>query len=116
MAGYFLEHVAAMAGYVPGEQPRGRGVLKLNANENPYPPSPRALAAARAAANQSLRFYPEAGSDSLRAVAARVYGVSADQIIAANGSDELLTILMRCFVGPRDRVAYPMSTSVSYSE
>jgi histidinol-phosphate aminotransferase len=107
-------NVAAMAGYIPGEQPTGRGVLKLNANENPYPPSPRVLAAARAAANQSLRFYPEAASSSLRAVASRVYGVPANQIIAGNGSDELLTILMRCFVGPRDRVAYPMPTYSLY--
>ncbi len=114
MAGYFLPNIAAMAGYVPGEQPRGRRVLKLNANENPYPPSPRVLAAVRAAANQSLRFYPEAASGSLRAVAARVYGVSADQVIAGNGSDELLTILMRCFVGPRGRVAYPMPTYSLY--
>lgn len=114
MAGYFQPNVAKLAGYVPGEQPRGRGVLKLNANENPYPPSPRVLAAVRKAATESLRYYPEATSGSLRAEAARVYGLDADHIIAGNGSDELLTILMRCFVGPRDRVAYPMPTYSLY--
>jgi len=114
MTGFFLDNIAAMAGYVPGEQPRGTGVLKLNANENPYPPSPKVLRAVRQAANQSLRLYPEPASDRLRAVASRVYGLSADHIIAGNGSDELLTMLMRCFVGPRDRVAYPMPTYSLY--
>jgi histidinol-phosphate aminotransferase len=107
-------NVAAMAGYVPGEQPRGRGVIKLNANENPYPPSPKVLAAIRRATDGGLRFYPEATSDGLRAAAARVYGVGADHIIAGNGSDELLTMLMRCFVGEGDRVAYPMPTYSLY--
>jgi histidinol-phosphate aminotransferase len=114
MASLFRANVAAMAGYVPGEQPRGTGVIKLNANENPYPPSPKVLRAVRAAAHESLRLYPEAASDSLRTVAARVYGVNVDQVIAGNGSDELLTILMRCFVGARDRVAYPMPTYSLY--
>ena len=114
MAGFFRDNIAALAGYVPGEQPRGGDVLKLNANENPYPPSPRVLKAVRAAAAPSLRLYPEAANETLRAEAARVYGVGADHIIAGNGSDELLTILMRCFVGPRDRVAYPMPTYSLY--
>jgi histidinol-phosphate aminotransferase len=111
---YFRPNIAAMAGYVPGEQPRETGVLKLNANENPYPPSPKVVKALRAAATESLRLYPEAASDTLRAVAARVYGVGRDHIIAGNGSDELLTILMRCFVGDGDRVAYPMPTYSLY--
>ena len=114
MARYFRDNVAALAAYVPGEQRRGPGVIKLNANENPYPPSPRVLRAVRAAVDQSLRLYPEPASDSLRAIAARVYGLEEDEIIAGNGSDELLTILMRCFVGPRDRVAYPMPTYSLY--
>lgn len=119
MARYFRPNVAAMAGYVPGEQPRGPvgsrgGIIKLNANENPYPPSPKVLRAIRGATNAALRFYPEAGSDTLRAAAARVYGVAADQVIAGNGSDELLTMLMRCFVGDRDRVAYAMPTYSLY--
>ena len=114
MAPFFRTNVAALDPYVPGEQLRGSGVLKLNANENPYPPSPKVLRAIRAAADDSLRLYPEPASDSLRAVAARVYGVAEDQIIAGNGSDELLTIVMRCFVGPRDRVAYAMPTYSLY--
>lgn len=114
MARYFKPNIAAMAGYVPGEQPRGKGIIKLNANENPYPPSPRALKALRQASDASLRFYPEATSDRLRTEASRVYGVPADHIIAGNGSDELLTILMRSFVGTGDRVAYPTPTYSLY--
>lgn len=114
MARFFRDNVAALDAYVPGEQLRGPGVIKLNANENPYPPSAKVLRALRAATNESLRLYPEPASDSLRAVAARVYGVSTEQVIAGNGSDELLTILLRCFVGPRDRVAYPMPTYSLY--
>jgi histidinol-phosphate aminotransferase len=114
MRAYFLDNIAAMHGYVPGEQINDPGVIKLNSNENPYPPSPNVLAAIRAAVDASLRRYPEPASDSLRRTAARVYGVDADQIIAGNGSDELLSMLMRCFVAPGDRVAYATPTYSLY--
>lgn len=103
-----------MAGYVPGEQPRDDGFIKLNTNENPYPPSPKVLAALRKAINPSLRLYPEPLSDNLRSVAATVYGVKPENIIAGNGSDELLSMLLRCFVGPKDRVAFPVPTYSLY--
>jgi histidinol-phosphate aminotransferase len=112
--GYVLDHIAAMRGYVPGEQINDAGVIKLNSNENPYPPSPKVLAAVRAAADGSLRRYPEPASDTLRATAARVYGIDAAHIIAGNGSDELLSMLMRCFVAPGDRVAYATPTYSLY--
>ena len=111
---YFLDNIGAMQGYVPGEQINDAGVIKLNSNENPYPPSPKVLAAVTAAANGSLRRYPEPTSDTLRASAARVYGVDVDQVIAGNGSDELLSMLMRCFVGRGDRVAYATPTYSLY--
>jgi histidinol-phosphate aminotransferase len=103
-----------MAGYVPGEQPRDDGYIKLNTNENPYPPSPKVFAALRKAINPALRLYPEPLSDSLRSVAATVYGVKSKNIIAGNGSDELLSMLLRCFVGPKDRVAFPIPTYSLY--
>jgi len=112
--GYFLDTIAAMQGYVPGEQINDPGVIKLNSNENPYPPSPKVLAAITTAASAGLRRYPEPASDTLRAAAARVYGVDVDQVIAGNGSDELLSMLMRCFVGPSDRVAYATPTYSLY--
>lgn len=114
MSKYFRANIDAMAGYTPGEQPRDSGVIKLNTNENPYPPSPKVFAALRKALDPSLRLYPEPLSDSLRAVAAGVYGVKPENIIAGNGSDEILSILLRSFVGPRDRVAFSLPTYSLY--
>jgi histidinol-phosphate aminotransferase len=114
MSGYFRKNIAALAGYVPGEQPRDENVIKLNTNENPYPPSPRVFTALRKAINRSLRLYPEPLADSLRAVAATVYGVKPENILAGNGSDEILSILMRCLVGSQDRVAFPVPTYSLY--
>ncbi len=114
MAGYFRPNIEAMTGYVPGEQLAQPGIIKLNTNENPYPPSPRVLSAIRAALNASLRLYPEPLSDTLRSAAASVYGVRRENILAGNGSDELLSIIMRCFVGPADRVAMPVPTYSLY--
>ncbi len=114
MPQYFRSNIDAMTGYLPGEQPRDPGVIKLNTNENPYPPSRKVSAALRSAINPSLRLYPEPLSDSLRGAAARVYGVQPENIIAGNGSDEILSLLLRCFVGPRDRVAYAVPTYSLY--
>src|SRR3990172_10111937 len=99
-----------MTGYIPGEQPRGDSIIKLNTNENPYPPSPRVLAALRKATNGSLRLYPQPLSDSLRSAAAEVYGVRPENIIAGKGSDEILSMLLRSFGGPGDRGAFPAPT------
>ncbi len=114
MSRYFRGNISALAGYVPGEQPENDGTIKLNTNENPYPPSPRVYAALRAAISANLRLYPQPMSDCLRSSAAAIYGVKAENIIAGNGSDELLSILLRCFVGARDRVAFPVPTYSLY--
>ena len=114
MSKYFRANIDAMSGYTPGEQPRDNGIIKLNTNENPYPPSPKVFAALRKAINPSLRLYPEPLSDSLRTLAGSVYGVKPDNIIAGNGSDEILSMLLRCFVGQRDRVAFPVPTYSLY--
>jgi histidinol-phosphate aminotransferase len=100
---------------VPGEQPGpGRRVVKLNTNENPYPPSSRVLAALARAVEASVRLYPDPEARALRARAAAVYGVPADHIMAGNGSDELLALLLRALVDPGDRVAYPVPTYSLY--
>jgi len=114
MSKYFRANIDAMTGYLPGEQPRDPGMIKLNTNENPYPPSRKVYSALRKAINPSLRLYPEPLSDSLRAAAAAVYGVKPANIIAGNGSDEILSMLLRCFVGPQDRVAFPVPTYSLY--
>ncbi|HWP59982.1 MAG TPA: histidinol-phosphate transaminase [Candidatus Acidoferrales bacterium] len=114
MTRYLRPNIARLKAYVPGEQPQDPGVIKLNTNENPYPPSPRVLSALRRATNFSLRLYPEPMGDRLRAQAASVYGVEPENVLAGNGSDELLSMIARCFVGPGDRVAYPVPTYTLY--
>jgi histidinol-phosphate aminotransferase len=106
--------IGDMKGYVPGEQPRDGAYIKLNTNENPYPPSPRVLSALRGATDRSLRLYPEPLGDSLRALAASTFEVRAENVLAGNGSDELLSILVRCFVGKGDRALYPVPTYTLY--
>ncbi|MCS6926985.1 MAG: histidinol-phosphate transaminase [Candidatus Binatia bacterium] len=106
--------IRRMQGYVPGEQPQDKRYIKLNSNENPYPPSPRVTAALRRAIGDDLRLYPDPLADRLRDQAAAVYGLTREQILVGNGSDELLTMLMRTFVGAGDRVAYPVPTYSLY--
>jgi histidinol-phosphate aminotransferase len=107
--------VRALEGYVPGEQPPpGARLLKLNANESPYPPSPRVLEALRSIDPDALRRYPRPLADDFRAAASRVLGVPPDAILAANGSDEVLTIATRTFLSPGDAVACPVPTYSLY--
>ncbi len=92
--------VQRLSGYVPGEQPHIRGLIKLNTNENPYPPAPAVLAAIRAAIDGRLRLYPDPTAQVLRNKLAQYHGCSPDQIIAGNGADELLALATRAFVEP----------------
>ncbi len=112
---YFRDNIQKMAGYVPGEQPAaGVEVVKLNTNENPYPPSPKVLEAMRAVEADALRRYPDPLGTRFREVVSEVLGVPVEWIIAGNGSDEVLTMILRAFVAPGDAVAYPMPTYVLY--
>jgi histidinol-phosphate aminotransferase len=86
--------------YVYGEQPKIKGLIKLNTNENPYPPSPKVLAAIRAAADGRLQLYPNPTAQVLREKLAKLHACDADNIIVGNGSDELLALATRCFVEP----------------
>ena len=100
-------------GYVPGEQPQGSDVIKLNTNENPYPPSPKVLEALRALGPGALRKYPDPVSVGLRRACAERYGYDGPEwIIAGNGMDELLAMALRTFVDPGDTVmtTYPTYT------
>jgi histidinol-phosphate aminotransferase len=112
---FVLPHIARMAGYVPGEQPQGGGYIKLNTNENPYPPSPRVKRALVEAVNDRLRLYPDPLSTAFRRAVAELHGVSPDMVLAGNGSDDLLTILTRTFVGPGDFAAFPSPSYLLYS-
>lgn len=92
--------VREMHAYVPGEQPKIKGLIKLNTNENPYPPSPKVLAAVKAAVDGRLRLYPNPTAENLRAKLAKLHRGSPDNIIVGNGSDELLALAVRGFVEP----------------
>ncbi|MDR3458437.1 MAG: histidinol-phosphate transaminase [Verrucomicrobiae bacterium] len=89
--------------YVPGEQPKIKGLIKLNTNENPYPPSPRVLAAVRAATDGRLRLYPNPTAEKLRAKLAKLHGCRPENIIVGNGSDEVLALATRAFVEPKGK-------------
>jgi len=111
---YLRPNIAEMAGYVPGFQPPDEANwIKLNTNENPYPPSPKVIAAIQAATGADLRKYPDAPSRRGREAAAALYGYPEEWIIMANGSDELLNNLIRACAGEGDEIAY-LHPSYSY--
>jgi histidinol-phosphate aminotransferase len=86
--------------YVPGEQPKIAGLIKLNTNENPYPPSPKVLRAIKEAVDERLRLYPNPTAQPLRERLAKLHGCSSKNIIVGNGSDELLALAVRAFTEP----------------
>lgn len=98
--------------YVPGEQPRDGVYIKLNTNENPYPPSPRVIEAIREAAGEQLRLYPDPECGALRKVYADYLGLLPENIFVGNGSDEVLAIAFQSFYADKDLVQMP---DISYS-
>ncbi len=101
--------VSAMDGYVPGEQPQAGKFIKLNTNENPYPPSPQVITAIEAAVRSGLQQYPDPVATAFRLQAEQVLGVPADWILCGNGSDDILTMVTRGFAdaGSLLRLPYP---------
>ena len=90
MSRFWSDHVQDLSPYTPGEQPKVDNLLKLNTNEHPFGPSPRALEAIRAATNDSLRLYPDNDAMALRQAVAALHGIGAAQVFPGNGSDEVL--------------------------
>ncbi len=113
-AAFVRPNIEAMQGYVPGEQPQDRRYIKLNTNENPYPPSPRVLEALQAAICDDLRLYPDPLANAVRTRAAAVCGLQPENILVGNGSDELLSLILRSCIDPGDRVVYPYPTYSLY--
>lgn len=111
---YFRPEIEAMAGYTPGEQPQGGKFIKLNTNENPYPPSPAVGRAIAAAIERGLGRYPDPMATAFRTRAAELFGVSPDWILCGNGSDDILTIVTRAFVGPGERLRFPRPSYILY--
>jgi histidinol-phosphate aminotransferase len=108
------DQIHRLSGYVPGEQPRGGEFIKLNTNENPYPPSPRVAEAISTALDGRLRRYPDPAGTAFRQAAAALHGVEPSMILAGNGSDDLLTILTRAYVGAGETAVYPTPSYVLY--
>jgi histidinol-phosphate aminotransferase len=105
--------VRAMAGYTPGEQPAGGSLIKLNTNENPYPASPLVVEAIETEA-RNLHLYPSPMADALRERAAATFAVRPSQVMAGNGSDELLAIVLRACIDPGDTAAWVVPTYSLY--
>src|ERR1043166_5380700 len=96
MAPPIVRHVVReMSGYTPGEQPAaGERVVKLNTNENPFPPSPKVMQAIASIEPEQLRRYPNAAGDAFREAAAPVLGIAPGMILTGNGSDDVLAVAM----------------------
>ena len=112
---YFRDNIEAMEPYVPGEQPGdARKVIKLNTNENPYPPSPAVVAAAREFDVSRLRLYPDAMAGEFRREAAKLLDVPPEWVLPGDGSDDLIIMIARACLGPGRPVAYPVPTFTFY--
>ncbi|HEY5313392.1 MAG TPA: histidinol-phosphate transaminase [Pirellulales bacterium] len=111
---YFRPAVDRLAGYTPGEQPQAGKFIKLNTNENPYPASPAVGRAIAAAVERGLGRYPDPMATAFRQRAADVLGVDPDWILCGNGSDEILTLATRGFVGEGQRLRLPYPSYVLY--
>jgi histidinol-phosphate aminotransferase len=98
--GYERANIARMHGYVPGKQPASSETIKLNTNENPYPPCDAVMRELAAVPADSLRRYPPPSAERFRERAAAVHGVGSDQVVAVNGGDELLRLVFTTFVEP----------------
>lgn len=106
------KHIASLKGYVHGDQPRGKGIVKINTNENAYPPSPKCAEVLKAFSTASLRIYPDAECTPLREAAAELHSTSPERIFVGNGSDEILSLAAKAFVENDESIA---SLDPSYS-
>ncbi len=114
IVGYFRENVEKAKGYEPGFQPKQADVVKLNTNENPYPPSPAVMKVLAEITPEQLRRYPDPQGNAFRQAAAEVNGVQPDYIMCCNGGDELLSMAIRAFCDENRPVAYPVPTYSLY--
>ena len=111
---YWSGRIRNTVPYTPGEQPRDRTFIKLNTNECPYPPSPKAVEAIREAAGDSLRLYPDPECVDLRAAIAQREGLEISQVFCGNGSDEILAFAFQAFFDPEREVVFPRITYSFY--
>lgn len=112
MSRYWNSTIKNLKPYVPGEQPKDKRYIKLNTNENPYPPSPRVIETIKTAANEDLRLYPDPNGDELRKVIASYYGIDTEQVFVGNGSDEILGFTFGAFFDADNPILFP---DITYS-
>lgn len=112
MSQYWSKLTASLVPYVPGEQPKDQKYIKLNTNENPYPPSPKVVEAIHAAVNEDLRLYPDPTCERLTETIAGYYGLSKEQVFVGNGSDEVLAFAFPAFFSPNKPILFP---DITYS-
>lgn len=112
---YFRPEVEAMEGYTPGEQPDSLSVVKLNTNENPYPPSPKVMDAIASIRPEQLRRYPHPMGKAFRETAAKIFAVTPDHVLCGNGMDDILNLTCRAFSGPEAALVYPVPTYTLYA-
>lgn len=112
MSRFWSKTVKNLTPYVPGEQPKLSQLIKLNTNESPYGPSPKALAAIASANTDGLRLYPDPNSDALKQSIAKVHGLSSEQVFVGNGSDEVLAHAFLGLLKHEDPILFP---DITYS-
>jgi len=115
MSDFWNSRIKKLSPYTPGEQPKDRQIIKLNTNENPYPPSPKVIKAIKKAAGERLKLYPDPECAAFREAAAARYGVKPEQVFAGNGSDEILAFAFGAFFESGENTAPILFPGITYS-
>jgi len=109
---YWNTHLRSIRPYIPGEQPLDRKFIKLNTNENPFPPSPKVRKAMKKAVNSNLRLYPDPTCRVLRETISKHFQLNPENVFIGNGSDEVLAFSFLCFFEPTEQILFP---DITYS-
>lgn len=112
MSKYWSKLAASLEPYVPGEQPKDRKYIKLNTNENPYPPSAKVIEAIKNNVDETLKLYPDPNGDELKKTLANYFGLKKEQVFVGNGSDEVLAFSFMAFFDPNEPILFP---DITYS-
>ena len=114
MSREWIKNLRNIEPYIPGEQSKDKNIVKINANENPYPPSPKAMAVLKSFDANNLRFYPNANSTKLKEAIAKFYGVGVENVFVGNGSDDVLAVAFQSFFNSDKPIVYPDLTYSFY--
>jgi histidinol-phosphate aminotransferase len=115
MGDFWNSRVKKLSPYVPGEQPKDRKLIKINTNENPYPPSPKVIEAVKNATGERIRLYPDPECSLFREAAVARYGVKPQQVFAGNGSDEILAFAFGAFFESGEKAERILFPDITYS-